>query len=112
MGRFPVSEESVELAIMVEAGLSVRYMGVMTKEKREQACYPECMSLISKIPGEHFKEDGVCEQMQRRFKGTRKGGGMNPANLHRKYEVEIILLKMFAFKFPLGNWSMLPSGTS
>ena len=38
---------------------------------------------------------------------------MNPANLMRKYESEMTLLKKFAYKFPgFGNLSKLPSGTA
>jgi hypothetical protein len=84
MEHYPISEEnrrSVELAIMVDAGLIVREMGTMTKERREQAFYQEYMSLISEIPSERFVEDGVCLQMQLRFKGMRKGGDVNPTNL-------------------------------
>ena len=58
-------------------------------------------------------EAGVCLQMQLRFKGMRKGGDMNPTNLHRKYESEVTSLKKFAYKFPgFGNSSKLPSGTA
>jgi hypothetical protein len=116
MERYQISEEnrrSVELAIMVEAGSIVREMGTMTKERREQAYYQEYMSLISEIPIERFVESGVCLQMQLRFKGMRKGGDMNPTNLHRKYETEMTTLKKFAYKFPgFGNLSKLPSGTA
>ena len=116
MERYPISEHncwSVELAIMVEAGLIVWEMGLMTKEKREQAFYQEYMNLISKIPSDHFVEDGVRLQMQLWFKGTKKGGGdMNPANLLRKYETELTSLRKFATKFPgFENLSKLPSGS-
>ena len=116
MERYSISDEncrSVELAIMVEAGSIVREMGTMTKERREQAYYQEYMSLISDIPNERFEEDDVRVQMQLRFKGMRKGGDMNPTNLHRKYETEMTSLKKFAYKFPgFGNLSKLPSGTA
>ena len=116
MERYQISEEnrrSVELAIMVEAGSIVREMGTMTKERREQAYYQEYMSLISDIPIERFVESGVCLQMQLRFKGMRKGGDMNPTNLHRKYETEKTTLKNYAYKIPgIGNLSKLPSGTA
>jgi hypothetical protein len=117
MERYPISEEncrSVELAIMVETGSIVREMGTMTKdERRELAYYQEYMSLVSKIPSERFVEAGVRLQMQLRFKGMRKGGDMNPTNLHRKYETEMTYLKKFAYKFPgFGNLSKLPSGTA
>ena len=92
MERYPICKEnlcSVELAVMVEAGLIVREMGTMTKEKRKQAFYQEYISLLSEIPSERFLADGVHVIMQTRFKGMRKGGDMNPANLMHKYESEM-----------------------
>ena len=76
MERYPIGEsncKSVELAIMVEAGLIVREMGTMIKERRETVFYQEYRNIISEIPHEHFEEAGVRVQMQLRFKGMRKG---------------------------------------
>jgi hypothetical protein len=116
MERSPICEEnprSVELAVMVEAGLIVREMGMMMKEKREQAIYQEYISLLLEISNERFLANGVRVIMQTRFKGMRKGGDMNPANLMHKYESEMTLLKKFAYKFSgFGNLSKLPSGTA
>ena len=113
MERCPKSEDNcrcVELAIMVEAGLIMREMGTMTKDRREQAFHSEYMSLIFEIPRECFVDGTVHQQMQLRFKGMRKGGNMSPTNLHCKYETEMISLKKFAYKFPgFGNLSKLPS---
>ena len=53
----------------------------MTKERREQSFYQEYMNLISKIPGDHFVEDGVHLQMQLWFKGMRRGGGYESRQL-------------------------------
>ena len=86
---------------MVEAGLIVHEMGTMTKERRDTVFYLEYLNIISEIPHEHFKEDGVHVQMQLWFKGIRKGGGdMNPVNLLRKYEGKMTALRKFAAKFP------------
>jgi hypothetical protein len=102
MERELIKEEnrkSVELAIMVEAGLNVREMGVMTKD-------------VAEIPDSRFEDDSLRESMQHRFKGMRKGD-MSAENLLRKYESELTTLRRFAYKFPgVGNLSKLPSGTA
>ncbi len=53
----------------------------MTKERREQSFYQEYINLISKIPRDHFVEDGAHSHMQLRYTGIRRGGGYESRQL-------------------------------
>jgi hypothetical protein len=115
MERELIKEEnrkSVELAIMVEAGATVREMGVMTKEICANRFHSEYGSTIAEIPDTRFEDDSLRASMQHRFEGMRKGK-MSAENLLHKYESELTTLRRFAYKFPgVGNLSKLPSGTA
>jgi len=114
MERETIKEENrkaVELALMVEAGSTVRDMGTMTKEIRATQFFNEYINLIGDIPDSRFEDDGVRPNMEQRFKGMRRGE-MNAENLLRKYESEMTNLKKFAYKFPgVRDLTKLPSGT-
>ena len=102
----------VGLAVMVEVGVNVREMGVMTKELRANRFHSEYVSIITEIPDTRFEDDTLRASMQHHFKGMRKGE-MSAENLLRKYESELTTLQRFAYKFPgVGNLSKLLSGTA
>jgi hypothetical protein len=114
MECIPISEENcgtIELAIMVEAGSIVREMGTMTKERRESAYYDKYMNVLHDIPHGLFADDTVHEYMMSMFKGMRKGD-MDPGCLLHKYEMEMTMLKKFAYTFPgFVSFNKLPSET-
>jgi hypothetical protein len=115
MERALISEanhKAVELAIMVEAGTTVREMDPMKKEVKEKAFHNSYVSIIQEIPDERFEHAAIGTAMLLAYKGARmkilEGG-----TLWRKYENELNEVRKFALKFPgVGNLSRLPSGTA
>ena len=74
MERAIITEDNckaVELAIMVEAGTTVREIDPMKKEIKEKAFLNSYVSIIEEIPDEHFE---VCTRpaMLLDYKGARK----------------------------------------
>jgi len=115
MERAPISDENrkaVELAIMVEAGTTVREMDPMKKEAKEKAFLNSYVSIIQEIADDRFDQASVRPAMLLAYKGARKKI-LEGATLWRKYESELNEVRKFALKFPgVGNLSQLPSGTA
>lgn len=112
MERMPIKDsnrKSVELAIMVEAGSTVREMSAMKKDQRATLFLREYLEILTNIPDSSFDDPITRRNMEERFKGMRSGE-MTAENLLRKYETEMTTLKKFSYKF--GNLSNLPSGTT
>ncbi len=99
--------KAVELAIMVEAGTTVREKGL-----KEKAFLNSYVSFVQEIPDECFEHAAIGPAMLLAYKGDWKTileGGM----LWRKYENELNEVRKFALKFPgVGNLSRSPSGTA
>ncbi len=99
--------KAVELAIMVEAGTTVREMDPMKKEVKERAFLNSYVSIIQEIPDECFEH-----AMLLAYKGARKKI-LEGDTLWRKYKNELNEQRKFALKFPgIGNLSRLPSRTA
>jgi hypothetical protein len=115
MERMKITMENrmaVEIAIMVEAGSTMREMGTMKKEAKEKSFYDLYMGLIMEMPDEYFDDSSVRKSMLERFKGARNGT-MNAESLYRKYETELTALRKFACTVAgIGNLHKLPSGTT
>jgi hypothetical protein len=115
MERVQISEDNrkaVELAIMVEAGTTVREMDPMKKEVKEKAFLNSYVSIIQEIPDERFEHVSIGTKMLLSYKGARKKV-LEGGTLWRKYENELNEVRKFALKFPgVGNLSRLPSGTT
>ena len=116
MERVQISEDNrkaVELAIMVEAGTTVREMDPMKKEVKEKAFLNSYVSIIQEIPDERFEHVSIGTKMLLSYKGARKKV-LEGGTLWRKYENELNEVRKFALKFPgVGNLSRLPtSGTA
>ncbi len=110
-----ISEENckaVELVIMIEAGTTVREMDPMKKEAKEKAFLNSYVSIIHKIPDEHFDQAAVCPAMLLAYKGARKKI-LEGGTVWGKYKSELNEARKFALKFPgVDNLSKLPSGTA
>jgi hypothetical protein len=117
MEQVQISEDNrkaVELAIMVEAGTTVREMDPMKKEVKENAFLNSYVSIIQEIPDERFEHVsiGTAMLLSYNYKGARKKV-LEGGTLWRKYENELNEVRKFAFKFPgVGNLSRLPSRTA
>ncbi len=71
--------KAVELAIMVEAGTTVREMDPMKKEVKEKAFLNSYVSIIQEIPDKRFEHAQISPAMLLAYKGARKTileGGM------------------------------------
>jgi hypothetical protein len=71
---------AVELAVMVEAGSTMREMGTMKKEAKEKSFYDLYVGLIMEMPDEYFDDSSVRKSMLERFKGA-PNGTMNAESL-------------------------------
>ena len=115
MERALISEDNrkaVELAIMVEAGTTVREMDPMKKEIKEKAFLNSYVSIIEEIPDERFEDIRTRPAMLLAYKGARKKI-LEGGTLWRKYENELNEVRKFSLKFPgVGSLSILPSGTA
>jgi hypothetical protein len=115
MEQVQISEDNrkaVELAIMVEAGTTVREMDPMRKEVKEKAFLNSYVSIIQEIPDERFEHVSIGTAMLLYYKGARKKV-LEGGTLWRKYENELNEVRKFALKFPgVGNLSRLPSRTA
>ncbi len=115
MERGPISDKickAVELAIMIEAGTTVREMDPMKKEVKEKAFLNSYVSIIQEIPDDRFDQASVCPAMLLAYKGARKKI-LEGGTLWRKYESELNEVRKFALKFSdVGNLSQLPSETA
>ena len=115
MERAQISEDNckaVELAIMVEAGTTVREMDPMKKEVKEKAFLNSYVSIIQEIPDKRFEHASICLAMLLSYKGARKKV-LEGGTLWRKYENELNEVRKFTLKFPgVGNLSRLPSRTA
>ena len=106
------NRKAVELAIMVEAGTTVREMDPMKKEVKEKAFLKSYVSIIQEIPYERFEHAAISPAMLLAYKGARKKI-LEGVTLWRNYENELNEVRKFALKFPgIGNLSRLPSGTA
>ena len=75
MEQVQISEDNrkaVELAIMVEAGTTVREMDPMRKEVKEKAFLNSYVSIIQEIPDERFEHVSIGTKMLLSYKGARK----------------------------------------
>jgi hypothetical protein len=115
MDRMSITQNNrmaVELAVMVEAGSTMREMGTMKKDAKEKSFYESYMDLIMEMPDEYFDDSSVRKSMLERFKGARNGT-MTAESLYRKYETELTALRKFACTVTgIGNLHKLPSGTT
>jgi len=115
MERAQISEDNrkaVELAIMVEAGTTIREMDPMKKEVKEKAFLNSYESIMQEIPDEHFQHAAIGPAMLLAYKGARKKI-LEGGTLWRKYENELNEVRKFVLKFlGVGNLSRLPSGTT
>ena len=97
---------------MIEAGTLVHDRHQMKKEERERLFLSEYMNIIHTIPDSNFESAGICTEMRRYYKGTRKKE-MDDGKMWRYYENELNEVKKFAYKFPgVGNISQFPSGAN
>ena len=77
MERMKITMENrmaVEIAIMVEAGSTMREMGTMKKDMKEKRFYDEYMRLIMEMPDEYLEDSSVRNSMLQKFKAQ----GMAP----------------------------------
>jgi len=115
MERAQISEgncKAVELAIMVEAGTTVRELDPMKKEVKEKALLHSYVSIIQEILDEHFEHAVIGPAMLLAYNGAQKKI-LERGTLWRKYKNELNEVRKFALKFPgVGNLSRLPSRTA
>ncbi len=115
MERVIITEDNckaVELAIMVEAGTTVREMDPMKKEIKEKALLNSYVSIIEEIPDNRFEDVRTRPAMLLAYKGARKKL-LKGGTLWRKYESELNEVRKFTLKFlGVGSLSRLPSGTT
>ena len=74
MVRALMSEEyckAVELAIMIEAGTSVREMHLMKREATEKAFLNSYVSVVQEIPDDRFDQASVRPAVLLAYKGAR-----------------------------------------
>jgi hypothetical protein len=64
------NHKAVELAIMVEAGTTVREMDPMKKEVKEKALLNSYVSIIQEIPDERFEHAAIGPAMLLAYKGA------------------------------------------
>jgi hypothetical protein len=91
MERAQISEDNrkaVELAIMLEAGTTIREMDPMKKEVKEKAFLNSYVSIIQEIPDERFEHAAIGLAMLLSYKGARKKV-LEGGTLWRKYENEL-----------------------
>ncbi len=91
MERALITEDNrkpVELAIMVEAGITVREMDPMKKEVKEKAFLNSYVSIIEEISEERFEDAHTQPAMLLAYTGARKKN-MEGGKLWRKYENEL-----------------------
>ena len=62
------NRKAVELAIMVEAGTTVREMDPMKKEVKEKVFFNSYVSIIQEIPDEHFEHAHISPVMLLAYK--------------------------------------------
>ena len=105
------NRKAVEIAILVEAGTSVRNMDAMKKTKREEKLFSKYVSIINEIEDDRFGDDSVRRDMLHKYKGAK--APHSGANLLRKLDLEMRDIRKFAAKFPgFNNPAELPSGTT
>ena len=68
------NRKAVEVAIMIEAGTTVREMDLMKKEAKEKAFLNSYVSINQEIPDNRFDQASVCPTMLLAYKGARSGG--------------------------------------
>ena len=109
MERVQISEDNhkaVELAIMVEAGTTVREMDPMKKEVKEKAFLNSYVSIIQEISDEHFEHAAIGPAMLLAYKGARKKI-LEGGTLWRKYKNELNEVWKFALPQVSGRWQLV-----
>ncbi len=102
---------AVELCIFVEAGAAVCGMNAMYKQKKEAAFFSKYMEVLDKIKDNQFVSEDIRDAMHRRYKAAKADN--TGKSLWRKYESELMLIRIFSKKIPrVGSLSKLPSGSN
>jgi hypothetical protein len=105
------NRQSVEIAIMIEAGTIIRNGNTIKKNDRANEYYDVYIRTINEIDNNEFEDKTVYDSMILSYHGAKSDNEGNM--LLRKLAIVMTEVKKFAYKFPgIGSLTQLPSGSN
>jgi len=105
------NRQSVEIAIMIEAGTIIRNGNTIKKNDRAKEYYDVYIRTINEIDNNEFEDKTVYDSMILSYHGAKSDNEGNM--LLRKLAIVMTEVKKFAYKFPgIGSLTQLPSGSN
>jgi len=105
------NRQSVEIAIMIEAGTIIRNGNTIKKNNRANEYYDVYIRTINEIDNNEFEDKTVYDSMILSYHGAKLDNEGNM--LLRKLAIVMTEVKKFAYKFPgIGSLTQLPSGSN